>query len=91
MTHNLTLFGHRFARMLPGAALVVGVAAACVTVTAGPRVLTDRIIVQPKPGREAAFARARGKGALKKRIKHENGVLEVIEFRQGISLDAALA
>ena len=90
MIHNLTRYRLRFVRVLPGAATALGIAAACATVSAGPRTQTDRIIVKPKPGRETAFARARG-GALQKRIKHENGELEVIQLPQGVSLDAALA
>ena len=71
--------------------MVLGIAASSVTGLAGPHAQTDRIIVKPKPGRETAFAQARGKGALKKRIKHENGTLEVLELPQGVSLGAALA
>jgi hypothetical protein len=69
----------------------LGIAAISVTVSAGPKVQTDRIIVKPKPGRETAFPRARDKGGLKKRIKHENGELEVIELPPAVSLDVALA
>ena len=91
MIHNLTQYRHRFVRVLPRTALTLGIAAACATVSAGPKVQTDRIIVQLKPGREAGFARARGKGTFKKRIIHEHGALEVIELPHGVSLDAALA
>src|SRR5688572_4372272 len=91
MMHNLTHYRPRFVRMLPGAAMALAMATTSVTGLAKPPVQTDRIIVKPKPGRETAFAQARGQGALKKRIKHENGTLEVIELPQGVSLDAALA
>src|SRR5687768_938777 len=87
MTHDLIQYWHRFVRVLLGTATV----AAALAVSAAPEIETDQIIVKPKPGRETAIAKARGKGTLKKKIKHENGELEVVQLHAGISVDEALA
>jgi subtilisin family serine protease len=91
MTHDLTHYWHRFVRLLLGTAMMAGLAAASRTASAAPKMETDQIIVQAKPGRDIALIRARGKGTLKKKIKHEDGELEVIQLPAGIAVDAALA
>lgn len=86
MTHDLTYYWQRSVRVLLGIALVAAWSA-----VSAPKGQTDQIIVKPKSGRELAIAKVRGKGRLKKKIKHENGELEVVELPVGTPVDAALA
>ncbi|MGH8527936.1 MAG: hypothetical protein ACREXY_28065, partial [Gammaproteobacteria bacterium] len=68
MTHDSTRYWQRFVRVLLGTATVAGLSAGFGTVSAAPKLETDQIIVQVKPGRGLAAAKARGKGRLKKKI-----------------------
>ena len=83
MTHDLIQSWYRFVRALFGTAMVAGIAFSAAA--------KEQIIVKAKPGRELAAAKAHGKGKLKKKIRHEQGELDVIELPADVSMEQALA
>jgi serine protease len=51
---------------------------------------TDQVIVKAKPGRDLTELHARGKGQLKKQIKHAEGQLDVVKLPPGLAMAEAL-
>jgi subtilisin family serine protease len=86
MKHHWATYWTRFVRALLGLALIAGP----VSLNAA-RKETDQLIVKPKPGRDLAEVHVRGKGKLKKNIKHTDGELDVVKLPPGVAIEDALA
>jgi subtilisin family serine protease len=85
MKHRFTNYWTCFVHALLGMAfLAVPVALSA----AGKQ--TDQLIVKPKPGRDLAELHARGKGQLKKHIKHADGELDVVKLPPALAIAEAL-